>query len=143
MNAQFGGAFLDITLKRILSLIPKRADGKYVHGAKKKFAESIGYVGGEIVNMWENGSSKSYMGKLYEISSIYNVSVEWLKGETNEPSQEEQKEKPPVDGELRDDIRELIRLYDNAPAEFQAAALSLLKSAEAARKVQDEAGEAK
>lgn len=123
MNAQFGGAFLDITLKRILSLIPKRADGKYVHGAKKKFAESIGYVGGEIVNMWENGSSQSYMGKLYEISSVHNVSVEWLKGETDDPSKEKQKDKPPIDGELSDaDIR-VLKWFRSLPPEKQKAIL--------------------
>lgn len=90
----FGGVVLDITVQRILSLIPKKEDGKYVYGAKKKFAESIGYVGGEIVTMWESGSSKSYMGKLYEISAVYNVSVEWLRGETDDPAPAGQKEKP-------------------------------------------------
>ena len=30
---------MDITLERILSLIPKKPDGSYVHGAKKEFAE--------------------------------------------------------------------------------------------------------
>ena len=89
---------MDITLERILSLIPKKQNGKYLHGAKKAFGESIGYVGGEIVTMWEKGSSKSYMGKIYEISSIYNVSVEWLRGETDDPSPTRKKEKPPAQG---------------------------------------------
>lgn len=74
---------MDIVLERILSLIPKKPDGKYIHGAKKEFAQSIGYDGGDIVSMWINGSSKSYMGKLHEIAAKYNVSVEWLKGETD------------------------------------------------------------
>ena len=38
--------------------------------------------------MWINGSSTSYNGKLHEISAKYGVSVEWLRGETDE------KEKP-------------------------------------------------
>lgn len=77
---------MDIMLKRILSLIPKKPDGKYVHGAKKKFAESLGFSGGEIVTMWINGSSDSYKNYLYQISSLYNVSVEWLRGETDDMS---------------------------------------------------------
>ena len=74
---------MDIVLERILSLIPKKPDGKYVHGAKRQFARSIGYDGGDIVSMWINGSSKSYMGKLHEIAAVHHVSVEWLKGETD------------------------------------------------------------
>ncbi len=36
--------------------------------------------------MWENGTSVSYTKKLHQIADIYNVSVEWLKGETDDPS---------------------------------------------------------
>lgn len=74
---------MDIVLERILSLIPKKPNGDYVHGAKKKFAISIGYDDGQIISMWENGSSNSYRKKLHEISAKYDVSVEWLKGETD------------------------------------------------------------
>lgn len=74
---------MDKTLKRILSLIPKKEDGTFVHGAKKDFAESIGYSDGQIVSMWENGTSYSYRKKLHEISAVYGVSIEWLKGETD------------------------------------------------------------
>ncbi len=74
---------MDITLERILSLLPKKDDGKFVRGAKKNFAMSLGYDSGDIVSMWINGSSASYHGKLHEISDKYNVSVEWLKGETD------------------------------------------------------------
>lgn len=77
---------MDIVLERILSLIPKGKNGKYAHGAKVKFAKSIGYNDGSIVSMWENGASVSYTKKLHQIADIYNVSVEWLKGETDDPS---------------------------------------------------------
>ena len=77
---------MDIVLERILSLIPKGKNGKYAHGAKVKFAKSIGYNDGSIVSMWENGTSVSYTKKLHQIADIYNVSVEWLKGETDDPS---------------------------------------------------------
>ena len=76
---------MDIVLERVLSLIPKGKNGKYAHGAKVKFAKSIGYNDGSIVSMWENGTSVSYTKKLHQIADIYNVSVEWLKGETDEP----------------------------------------------------------
>lgn len=74
---------MDITLQRILSLIPCKPDGKPVHGEAKKFAQSIGYDTGSMIAMWKNGASDSYKTKLYEISPKYNVSVEWLKGETD------------------------------------------------------------
>lgn len=77
---------MDIVLERVLSLIPKGKNGKYAHGAKVKFAKNIGYNDGSIVSMWENGTSVSYTKKLHQIADIYNVSVEWLKGETDDPS---------------------------------------------------------
>lgn len=77
---------MDIVLERVLSLIPKGKNGKYAHGAKVKFAKSIGYNDGSIVSMWENGTSVSYTKKLHQIADIYNVSVEWLNGETDDPS---------------------------------------------------------
>ena len=85
---------MDIVLERILSLLPTHPDGRFVRGAKKEFALRIGYDSGDIVSMWIKGTSNSYMGKLHEISDKYNVSVEWLKGETDK------KEKPlTVNGE--------------------------------------------
>lgn len=83
---------MDKTLERILSLIPKKPDGSFVHGAKKQFAESIGFKGGEVVTMWINGSSVSYRNKLHEIAAVYSVSVDWLKGTTDKKSP------PPVVG---------------------------------------------
>ena len=76
---------MDIVLERVLSLIPKGKNGKYAHGAKVKFAKSIGYNDGSIVSMWENGTSVSYTKKLHQIADIYNVSVEWLKCEKDDP----------------------------------------------------------
>ena len=49
---------MDITLDRILSLLPKKPDGKYVHGSKKQFAESLG-LSHNLVTMWEKGQSQS------------------------------------------------------------------------------------
>ena len=74
---------MDITLERILSLIPKKPDGSYIHGAKKEFCLEIG-APPNIVNEWARGTSKSYTNYIYEIAAKYHVSVEWLKGETDE-----------------------------------------------------------
>lgn len=90
---------LDKTLERILSLIPHKPDGKFVHGAVKKFATELGLKSGNIVSDWISGRSKSYEGYLYQIAALHNVSVEWLRGETDDPTPPEQKESPPHSGE--------------------------------------------
>lgn len=74
---------MDTTLNRILSLIPKKPDGKFVHGAKKEFCDNIG-LPANIISEWQRGKCKSYEHYLYKIADVYGVSVEWLKGETDE-----------------------------------------------------------
>ena len=98
---------MDIVLERILSLIPKDPDGKYVHGAKTKFAKKIGYNDGAIVAMWENGSSISYNKKLYQIADQYHVSVEWLQGKTEDKCIKETPD-PKIEG-VDDKIAQFIR----------------------------------
>lgn len=110
---------MDIVLERILSLIPQKPDGKYVHGAKKEFAQSIGYDGGDIVSMWINGSSKSYMGKLHEIAAVYHVSVEWLKGETDE------KNPAPTNGDGPNE--EFMKLFQALSPEEQLREIAYLR----------------
>lgn len=90
---------MDIMLERILSLIPKKENGDFKHGAKKEFAIGIGFKSGEIVSDWISGRSKSYEGYLYQISALHNVSVEWLRGGTDDPTPPEKKESPPHSGE--------------------------------------------
>lgn len=79
---------MDIVLERILSLIPRKPDGKYVHGAKKAFCESIG-APTNIISEWETEKTRSYRNYLYQIAAQYGVSVAWLRGES------EQKKKTP------------------------------------------------
>lgn len=117
---------MDIMLSRILSLIPKNESGKYKHGSKADFARSIGYDSGDIVSMWENGSSVSYKKKLHEIAAKYNVSVAWLKGETDEKT-------PPtkdVDGvgELSDTEKQLIELFRQLPMDSRESFPALLEA---------------
>lgn len=79
------GVNMDIMLERILSLIPHKPDGKFVHGAKKVFCDKID-INTTILSQWLSGFSKSYELYLYQIADAYNVSVEWLKGETDDPA---------------------------------------------------------
>lgn len=73
---------MDIVLERILSLIPKKPNGEFVHGALKKFANNIGLKSGNLISDWINGRSRSYTNYLYEIAAKYDVSVRWLLGDT-------------------------------------------------------------
>ena len=114
---------MDITLERILSLIPHKENGDFVHGAKKVFAENIGYTGGEIVTMWEKGTSTSYKNKLHEIAAKYNVSVEWLKGETDEKT-------PPADAESERAklLASLENMSKDELIDFVAKAMEVMKN---------------
>ena len=93
---------MDVVLERILSLLPCDENGKIVRGAKKDFAQSIGYDSGDIVSMWIKGTSLSYKNKLHEIAAKYHVSVEWLRGETDDPGI---KKAPATEGEGYTDLQ--------------------------------------
>lgn len=123
---------MDITLERILSLMSRKEDGKFVHGAKKEFADRLG-VSNNLVSMWIAGTSKSYEQKLYQIADIYGVSVAWLKGETDE------KQKTPTseEGELkellerlssRSECRMLFSLADGATKEDVERTVKILEA---------------
>lgn len=103
---------MDIMLERILSLIPKDDDGKYVHGAKAEFAKSIGYNDGAIVSMWIKGTSTSYKNKLHEIAEKYSVSVKYLRGETDDPGINEALD-PKTEG-VSPTVQELFDFIDTA-----------------------------
>ena len=119
---------MDKTLERILSLLPRKEDGSVKHGAKAEFARSIGYDGGEIVTMWESGTSNSYKKKLHEIAAKYNVSVEWLRGETDERGG------PVTVGEDEDELREYLEILRSRPE-----ARMLLSTVKGASKAEVEA----
>ena len=57
--------------------------------------------------MWMKGTSSSYMKKLHEISAKYGVSVEWLRGETDERSTAPELE--------NDELREYLEMIRTRP----------------------------
>lgn len=111
---------MDITLERILSLIPKGEDGKFKHGALKAFANSIGLKSGNLISDWSNNRSHSYLNYLYEISAKYNVSVEWLQGKTDE--------KNPASDQGDRNEEELIQLFRLLPDDMKEGILAQIKA---------------
>ena len=91
---------LDKTLERIISLIPKKENGDFKHGALKEFANSIGLKSGNLISDWIAGRSVPYNSYVYEIAAKYNVSVEWLNGETDEKGIKNQ----PADASSADEL---------------------------------------
>lgn len=98
---------MDITLERMLTLIPKKENGNFKHGALSQFARSIGFKDGHIVSDWIAGNSESYKNYIYQVSALYHVSVEWLQGKTEDKSI---KETPATEGEGLSVARQ--KLYD-------------------------------
>lgn len=103
---------MDITLERIMSLMETDENGKIKKGEKKKFGLSIGLKSGDLISQWLSGQSDTYKDRLYEIAVKYNVSVEWLKGETDIKNPA-----PKIEDELQPDERALIDAYRQLPVE--------------------------
>lgn len=110
---------MEIVRERVLSLIPKKEDGKFAHGALKEFANSIGLKSGNLISDWINLRSHSYMNYLYEIAAKYNVSVEWLKGETDE------KNPAPTNGDGPNE--EFMKLFQALSPEEQLREIAYLR----------------
>lgn len=98
---------MDITLERMLTLIPKKENGNFKHGALSQFARSIGFKDGHIVSDWIAGNSESYKNYIYQVSALYHVSVEWLQGKTENKSIKETPD-PKIEG-VDDKIAQFIR----------------------------------
>ena len=116
---------MDITLERILSLIPKKENGDFQHGSQKAFANSIGLKSGNLIADWIKGRSESYTNYLYEISAKYNVSLEWLRGETDDP---EPKKERTMSGALSDAEIQLLELFRKLPSDTQERFPALLEA---------------
>lgn len=108
---------MDITLERMLTLIPKKENGSFKHGALSQFARSIGFKDGHIVSDWIAGNSESYKNYIYQVSALYHVSVEWLQGKTEDKSI---KETPATEGEgVSAEAQEILNyIRDATPAEL-------------------------
>ena len=76
-------------LGRILSLIPKKSNGEFRHGAKAQFCRSIN-ISSQTLSDWISGRSTSFMDKLFQISVVHHVPLEWLEtGKTVEEAVDE------------------------------------------------------
>lgn len=116
---------MDITLERILSLIPKKENGDFQHGSQKAFANSIGLKSGNLIADWIKGRSESYTNYLYEISAKYNVSLEWLRGETADPAPKKERT---MSGALSDAEIQLLELFRKLPKDTQERFPALLEA---------------
>ena len=114
---------MDIMLERILSLVPKKENGKFQHGALKEFAQSIGLKNGNLISDWIAGRSKSYQQKIYEIAAVYHVSVSWLKGETDEKSPST----PEGEGQISEEDAEFLVVIHSLPQDFRKRELAYLR----------------
>lgn len=74
---------VELVRERVLSLIPHKETGEFVHGAKKEFAEKIG-VSPKVLNHWVSGRSNSFVDYLTQIATTNDVSVAWLMGINSE-----------------------------------------------------------
>ena len=116
---------MDITLERILSLIPKKENGDFQHGSQKAFANSIGLKSGNLIADWIKGRSESYTNYLYEISAKYNVSLEWLRGEADDPVPKKERT---MSGALSDAEIQLLELFRKLPQDTQERFPALLEA---------------
>ena len=116
---------MDITLERILSLIPKKENGDFQHGSQKAFANPIGLKSGNLIADWIKGRSESYTNYLYEISAKYNVSLEWLRGETDNPAPKKERT---MSGALSDAEIQLLELFRKLPPDTQERFPALLEA---------------
>lgn len=130
---KFRGFNMDIMLERILSLIPKKENGDYQHGALKAFANSIGLKSGNLISDWVKGRSESYKNYIYEVSAKYNVSVEWLKGETDDPSAGIKKGPIQKDGANEMDA-ELVAIWNDSDENDRKLLLDMARAIKLRRK---------
>lgn len=113
------------TLDKIIVLLKEQG---------KKQIELCEYIGVKknAFTSWKRGANSSYKKHIDKIAEFLGVSTDYLLGikKENSPSSEE--------NGLSDSQKEIIALFDSAPPELQAAALAVLKSAEARLQVPDD-----
>ena len=106
---------MDITLIRIVEEL------KIQQKKKTDLTEHLGMVNSAFGN-WIAGRNKSYLKYLHGIADFLNVSVEYLRGETDE-----KKKLPTTESEeLTNEKRLLLALFDQIPKEKQSDAINKL-----------------
>jgi transcriptional regulator with XRE-family HTH domain len=104
---------MDITLERII---------KELKNQNKLQQDLTNYLGINYSSFgnWKAGRNKSYLKYLHAIADFLDVSVEYLKGETDE------KKKPSAteSEELTNEKRLILALYDQLPKEKQAEVIN-------------------
>ena len=85
--------------------------------------ESLMGLPSKIISNWNNAGYMSWSKYFVELSRGLGVSIEYLKGETDNPNKTPATES---DG-LSDELRELIDLWDKASPERRKLALDLLR----------------
>lgn len=97
---------------------------------KGEFYEGAGITSASY-SQWNTGEFSPSKRKLRAMAEYLDVPLAYLSGETDE-----KKPATPEGSGLSVEAMELVRLYDLASPELRAAALAVLKSAEAADKAQ-------
>jgi DNA-directed RNA polymerase specialized sigma subunit len=93
---------MDITLKRIVEEL------KLKKIKKTDLTNYLGFSSSAIFGNWISGRNTSYLKYLHAIASYLDVSVEYLKGETDI-------KKTPIDNDERlDEIYELVKNLDES-----------------------------
>lgn len=93
---------MDITLKRIIEEL------KLKKIKKTDLTNYLGFSSSAVFGHWISGRNTSYLKYVHAIASYLDVSVEYLKGETDI-------KKPPIDNDERlDEIYELVKNLDES-----------------------------
>ena len=93
---------MNITLERIVGELK---DKKI---KKTELTDYLGFSSSAIFGHWLSGRNMSYLKYLHAIASYLDVSVEYLKGETDI-------KKPPIENDERfDEIYELVKNLDES-----------------------------
>lgn len=93
---------MDVTLERIIEEL------KLKKIKKTDLTDYLGFSSSAIFGNWISGRNTSYLKYIHAIASYLDVSVEYLKGETDI-------KKPPIENDERlDEVYELVKDLDES-----------------------------
>lgn len=127
----------EIIRERVLSLIPKNAKGGIKKGAGLELGRALDLASGDVISQWKSGVSSSFLDYLFQIAAYYNVSVDWLRGVTDDPRPDAAKDAPTIVkkfGALDEHGREIVMLL--LDAEYRRCTRAEKPAAEAPKKVE-------